>query len=280
MITVSAKTKKRVSRIAPFVIKSLIGLLFISPLIIAVFFSLQIEDELTTPPLHLFTSNPYFKNFLEVFQKVPFFTYLKNSLIVCAGAITVQIIVASLAAYGFVFFNFKFKKVFFALVVSAMSIPGEVVVITNYVTIQNLGLYNTYLGLMITIFVGSTSIFMMRQYYMTLPKDYKEAAELDGCGNLRFLLKIATPLSVPTITSLAMYLFVHVYNAFFWPVLVTGSMDKRTVQVGISFLVSGDVVRYSQILASAIVAILPTVILFIFGQDYIINGMTKGGIKG
>ena len=77
-----------------------------------------------------------------------------------------------------------------------------------------------------------------------------------------------------------MYLFVHIYNAFFWPVLVTGSMEMRTVQVGISFLVSGDVVRYSQILASAIVAILPTVILFIFGQDYIINGMTKGGIKG
>ncbi len=275
-----ARAKKRLKAGANFAVKSIIGLVFISPLILAVFFSLQYEEELTTPPLHLFTSNPYFSNYIEVFQKIPFLTYLKNSLIVCVGAITVQIIVASLAAYGFVFFKFPGKKLLFTAVVAAMSIPGEVVVITNYVTIQNLGLYNTYLGLMITSFTGGTSIFMMRQYYMTLPKDYKEAAILDGCGEFRFLFTIATPLAVPTISALALYLFVHIYNAYFWPLLVTGSMSMRTVQVGVSYLVTGDVVRYSQILASAICAILPTVVVFIFGQDYIINGMTKGGIKG
>ena len=159
-------------------------------------------------------------------------------------------------------------------------IPGEVVVITNFVTVQNLGLTNTYLGLIITSLVGGTSIFMMRQYFLTLSKDFKEAATLDGCGDIGFLFRIALPLSLPTLSSLAVYLFVSIYNAYFWPLLVTTKSTMRTVQVGVAQLVAGDVVDYSQILASAMIAIIPTVIAYIFGQDYIIKGMTAGGVKG
>ena len=238
------KTKEGLS----FAVKLLIGILFISPIVLGVLFSLQTEEELMSVPLHVIAHNPTMKNFVEVFQKVPLLSYLKNSLI--------------------------------TMVLGSMMIPGEVVVITNYVTVQNLNLTNTYLGLMITSLVGGTSIFMMRQYYMTLPRDYREAAELDGCGDINFLFRIATPLAIPTISSLAIYLFVSIYNAYFWPVLVTNKMDMRTVQVGISYLVTADVVQYSQIMASAIVAIIPTVVAYIFGQDYIIKGMTSGGVKG
>lgn len=270
------KTKEGLS----FAVKLLIGILFISPIVLGVLFSLQTEEELMSVPLHVIAHNPTMKNFVEVFQKVPLLSYLKNSLIVCAGAIVGQIVIADLAAYGFTYFNFPGKNFLFTMVLGSMMIPGEVVVITNYVTVQNLNLTNTYLGLMITSLVGGTSIFMMRQYYMTLPRDYREAAELDGCGDINFLFRIATPLAIPTISSLAIYLFVSIYNAYFWPVLVTNKMDMRTVQVGISYLVTADVVQYSQIMASAIVAIIPTVVAYIFGQDYIIKGMTSGGVKG
>ena len=231
-------------------------------------------------PLHLIAKNPTLMNFVEVFHKVPLLNYLKNSLIVCVVAIVGQIIFADMAGYAFSFFDFPGKRLLFAMVLGAMMIPGEVVVITNFLTVQALNLTNTYGGLIITSLIGGTSIFMMRQYYLTLPKDYREAAKLDGCGEMNFLFKIATPLAIPTIASLAIYLFVHVYNAYFWPVLVTTEMNMRTVQVGISFLVAGDVVEYSQIMASAVVAIVPSVIAYIFGQDYIIKGMTSGGIKG
>lgn len=270
------KTKEGLS----FAVKLLIGILFISPILLGLLFSFQTEEELMSVPLHLIAHNPTLKNFVEVFQKIPLLSYLKNSLIVCVGAITGQIIFADLAAYGFTYFDFPGKKFLFTLVLGSMMIPGEVVVITNFVTVQNLNLTNTYLGLMITSLIGGTSIFMMRQYYMTLPKDYREAAELDGCGDINFLFRIATPLAIPTISSLAIYLFVSIYNAYFWPVLVTNKMDMRTVQVGVAYLVTADVVQYSQIMASAIVAIVPTVIAYIFGQDYIIKGMTSGGVKG
>ena len=251
------KTKEGIS----FGLKVLLGILFISPLIIGFLFSIQYEDELTSSPLRLFTANPTLINYIEVFQKVPLLSYLKNSLIVCLLAITIQITVASLAAYGFSFFEFKGKKFLFGLVLASMMIPGEVVVITNFVTVQNL-------------------IFMMRQYFLTLSKDFKEAATLDGCGDIGFLFRIALPLSLPTLSSLAVYLFVSIYNAYFWPLLVTTKSTMRTVQVGVAQLVAGDVVDYSQILASAMIAIIPTVIAYIFGQDYIIKGMTAGGVKG
>ena len=263
-----------------FLIKTLIGVFFISPLIIGLCFSFQTEKMLVTYPLHLITDSPSMHNYIEVFSKVPLLHYLKNSVIVCFTAIFSQIIISCLAAYGFVYFEFPFKKQLFTLILMTMMIPGEVVVITNYVTIQDLDLIDTYAGLVLPSLISGTAIFLMRQYFMTIPKDYKDAATLDGCGDMGFLFRVAVPLSIPTITSLSVYLFVAIYNQFFWPLLVTNTNKMRTVQIGISFLVTGDIINYGHILAGAIVAIVPSVLIYIFGQDYIIKGMTAGGLKG
>ena len=276
----TARLKKRAGRISSWVIKAIIGLIFISPLIVGVLFSVQSDDVLGMYPLKLITDNPTLANYITVFQKVPLLTYLKSSFIMCAMAITSQIILSTLAAYGFVFFEFPGKKLLFTLILSTMMIPGEVVVITNFITIQNMGLTNSYLGLVLPSMISGTAVFLMRQYFMTIPRDYKEAATIDGCSDMRFLFQVALPLSIPTVASLAVYLFVQIYNQFFWPLLVTDTAQWRTVQIGISFLVTGDIVSYGRILAGATIAIIPSVVVYIFGQDYIIKGMTAGGIKG
>ena len=276
----TGKKKRQLRGGASYALKVLIGLLFISPMIIGLLFSFQSDSQLGAAPLRLITENPTIENYIEVFRKVPLLHYLKNTAVVCVVAICAQIVFSSLAAYAFVYFDFPLKKQLWTLILMTMMIPGEVVVITNYVTAQNLHLINTYAGLFITSMISGTAIFMMRQYYMQLPKDFKEAAVLDGCGDIGFLFRVATPLSIPTISALAVYLFVHIYNAYFWPLLVTNKDTMRTIQIGISFLVTGDIISYGQILAGAMVAILPSVIAYIFGQDYIIKGMTAGGIKG
>lgn len=275
-----ARIKKNAGKGASWIIKALIGIAFISPLIVGVLFSFQSDNELGMYPLKLISENPTLENYIAVFQKVPLLTYLKNSFVMCVIAITSQIILATLAAYGFVFFDFPGKNLLFTLILSTMMIPGEVVVITNFITIQNMGLTNSYLGLVLPSMISGTAVFLMRQYFMTLPRDYKEAATIDGCGDMRFLFQVALPLSVPTVASLAVYLFVQIYNQFFWPLLVTDTAEWRTVQIGISFLVTGDIVSYGRILAGATIAIIPSVLVYIFGQDYIIKGMTSGGIKG
>lgn len=276
----TGKKKRQLRGGASYALKVLIGLLFISPMIIGLLFSFQSDSQLGAAPLRLITENPTIENYIEVFRKVPLLHYLKNTAVVCVVAICAQIVFSSLAAYAFVYFDFPLKKQLWTLILMTMMVPGEVVVITNYVTAQNLHLINTYAGLFITSMISGTAIFMMRQYYMQLPKDFKEAAVLDGCGDIGFLFRVATPLSIPTISALAVYLFVHIYNAYFWPLLVTTKATMRTVQVGVAQLVAGDVVDYSQILASAMIAIIPTVVAYIFGQDYIIKGMTAGGVKG
>ena len=276
----TGKKKRQLRGGGSYALKVLIGLLFISPMIIGLLFSFQSDSQLGAAPLRLITENPTIEKYIEVFRKVPLLHYLKNTAVVCVVAICAQIVFSSLAAYAFVYFDFPLKKQLWTLILMTMMVPGEVVVITNYVTAQNLHLINTYAGLFITSMISGTAIFMMRQYYMQLPKDFKEAAVLDGCGDIGFLFRVATPLSIPTISALAVYLFVHIYNAYFWPLLVTNKDTMRTIQIGISFLVTGDIISYGQILAGAMVAILPSVIAYIFGQDYIIKGMTAGGIKG
>lgn len=282
--TICARKENRILSIGrkalPELLKTALGLVFISPLIIGVLFSFQSEQELGTYPLHLLSRAPTLQNYMEVIQSVPLFSYLKNSAVVCLISIAAQILIACLAAYAFIFFEFPMKKLLFSLVLATTMIPGEVVVITNYTTIQSLRLTNTYAGLVVTSLISGTSIFLMRQFFKTIPIDYKEAAVLDGCGEIRFLFHIILPMSKPTISSLAVYLFVQIYNQFFWPLLVTNTEKMRTIQIGISMLVTGDVVNYGHILAGAVIAIIPALLIYIFCQDYMISGMTSGGLKG
>ncbi len=273
-------TKRKLGSGLSFAIKALIGILFIAPLLIGVGFSIQTDQELMSYPLHLISHSPTLQSYLEVFQQVPLLHYLKNSFIVCFICIVAQIVLSCLAAYGFVFFEFPLKRPLFTLILMTTMIPGEVVVITNYVTVQNMGLIDTFAGLVLPSLISGTAIFLMRQYFLTLPREYKEAAVLDGCGDMRFLFRVAVPLSIPTISSLAIYLFVQIYNQYFWPMLITTQDQMRTIQLGIAFLVTADVLNYGHILAGAVVTIIPSVLIYIFGQDYIIKGMTAGGVKG
>lgn len=277
-------TKERLKRTtkeyAGLTIKVLIGLLFISPLIICLLFSFQPNDEVGSAPLHLFTSNPTLENYIYVLTTIPMGRFLFNTLAMCVVCIGSQLVLASLAAYALVFFNFRGKKLLFGLILMSMMIPGDVVVITNYITVQQLRLVDTFRGLVITGLCGGGSIFMMRQYYMTLPKELKEAATIDGCGDMRFLLEIAVPLSVPTCAALAINAFIHTYNAYFWPLLVTTNNTWRTIQVGMADLMGGELISYGHVLAGAVVCMLPSVFAFIYGQDYILKGMTTGSLKG
>ena len=161
-----------------------------------------------------------------------------------------------------------------------MMIPGDVVIITNYIQMQHWHLTDTHLGMALPYLVGGMGIFLMRQFYLTLPRELKEASELDGCSDMGFFFRIALPLSVPSLSSLAIYEFIMIYNRYFWPLLVTNSDKMRTVQIGMAMLQAGESGKVSHILAGASLCILPAVAIFIIGQRYLIKGMTAGSIKG
>lgn len=259
----------------------LLGIMFIAPILMGLLFSFLPNDMLDgLPSLSEYFEYFTFENYVWVFENIPILRYVSNSLIVCVIVIVAQVIISSLAAYAFSFFNFKGKDLLFQLILIAMMIPGQVTTIANFLLVQDMGMLNNYIGLCIPYMIGGSAIFLMRQFYMTIPKELKEASMIDGCGDMRFLFKIAVPLSTPTIAALAIHLFIDVYNLYLWPILIGRDQDMYTIQVGMSMLVHTDATQYGRVLAGAMISIFIPVVTFLIGQDYLIKGMTAGAVKG
>lgn len=255
----------------------LLGVLLCFPIVLAVLFSFQTNQEAGTVPLHLFTKNPTLENYQYILEAIPVFTYLKNTVVMLIICIPAQLILGSLAAYAFSFFEFPLKNALFTVMLMVMMIPGEVVIVTNYTTIQNLGLVNTYAGMTIVSLVSVSGIFMLRQNMLAMPKELWEAARMDGCGYMQYFYKVVLPLSKSILAAQTINSFIGIYNSYFWPLLVTNIDEMRTIQTGLASLISAN--RFGWILAAACLSMIIPVVVFIFGQDKIVEGMTAGAVK-
>lgn len=258
----------------------LIGLIIIFPLYYAVSFSLMPHSEIVSYPPKIFPSVVSLDNYIKVFSTIPILRFILNSLIVCFSIITIQILTASLAAYGFAFFDFPMKKLLFIMVLATMMIPGEATIISNYLTMSSAKLLDSYLGLILPYCASAMAIFMIRQNYMSMPKELQEAALVDGCGNIRFFFSILMPLSMPVISALSVYIFIGTWNQYMWPLLITNTEAMRTVQIGISMLQFADGLSYGTICAGCVIVLLPTILIFIFGHQKMVTGITAGSVKG
>jgi len=273
--------RRRVKAFFAFVLKVGIGLIILFPVFVMASWSLRPDAELVQYGATLFPKTWTLEYYEWAFENLNLMRYIMNSFIQFFIIFLGHVILSSLAAYAFVFFKFKGAELIFTMILVAQVIPGEVTIIANYITVQKLGLMDTFAGLTLPSLVSGMSIFMLRQYFLTIPKELKEASELDGCGDVRFLLKILLPISIPTYASLAIYDFIGVYNSWFWPLLVTNSDDMRTVQIGLAQAMGGQVYdEYGRVLAAATVAVIPTIIVFVIGQEYLIRGMVSGSVKG
>ena len=278
MSGIKHKTKERIG----VIIKVIIGVLFISPILVGFVFSFVPDDELyALPTVSTVINNLTFNNYVKVFKTLPIMYYVKTSLVMCLIVIVAQIITSSLAAYSFAFFKFRGRNLLFTIVLIAMMVPGQVVTITNFLTVRKLGLLNTYLGLTITSFAGGRSLFLFRQSYLSLPKEMKEAATVDGCSSLRYLWQFAIPLSLPSVASISITLFIGEFNAYLWPLLISRKPQMYTIQIGMAHMIGSDAIpTYGRMMAFAMLSLVIPVIVFLVGYDYLIAGMTRGAVKG
>ena len=256
------------------------ALFILFPLLYAVSVSLMPGEELFTMEMNLLPKHPDFGNYIRAWTQVPLLRFVLNSFIV-AGCITLgQIITCSLAAFAFSFLNFKGKNVLFMLVMATMMVPGEATIISNYLTVSSLGILDTYLVLILPSLTSAMGIFLFRQFYMTFPMSLYESAKLDGCGNLRFIVSILLPLTKSAIGAMSVYTFINAWNMYMWPLLVTGSQEMRTVQIGISMLDNTDAQSVTLMMAGVVSVIIPSMVIFIAGQKQLIRGMFSGAVKG
>lgn len=257
----------------------LIGIVYCVPVLMALLFSFHTNEDIGTIPLKFIPDEFTLDNFIYVFENVPIFTYLKNTLMMLIIIIPVQVLLGSLTAFTVTFYEFPLRGFIFNLFLTVMVIPGEVNIISNYMTIQSMDLMDTYLGMTIVSFVNISGMFMLRQHMLTLPKSLWEAARIDGCGELRYFVKVILPLSKSIIAAQVLNSFIHIYNAYLWPLLVTSTEDMRTVQTGIANLVRDMYWNPGGALAGAIICMVIPVTVYVIGLDQIVSGLTSGAVK-
>ncbi|AND85991.1 ABC transporter permease subunit [Clostridium tyrobutyricum] len=271
---------KNLSKTILYVINIILGLITVAPIIYTVLMSFTPPDQIFSYPPKLIPKRIYFKNYIDALNTAPIIRFIINSFIVSLGVTIGQIVTACLAAFAFSFFNFKGKKILFLAVIATMMIPGETTIMSNYLTIGSFGWVDSYKALIIPYLSAAMGIFMMRQYYLTLPVELYEAAKIDGCGSFKFFTRIVLPMSRPIVGSLGIYTFLVTWNQYMWPLLVTSKDSSRTVQIGIGMLQSVDNQSFGPIMAGIVMILLPSIVIFIIGQKQLIEGMTSGAVKG
>lgn len=250
------------------------------PLYMTVVDSLQPISKLLTFPPDFWPDAPRWSNYRVAMTDIPMPRYLLNSLIVATIITVGQVATSALAAYAFSFLRFPFRSALFFLFLSTMMVPSEVAIIPNFQTIQRLDWLDTYQALTIPFMATAFGTFLLRQHFMTLPHELKDAADIDGYGDLRFLLFVVVPLSRAAFATLAVFSFLQAWNQYLWPLLVTNDPNMRTVQIGIATLQSEEVQRTNVVLAGTIIALLPMLFLVIAFQRFLVRGLTAGAVKG
>lgn len=243
--------------------------------------SLKSNTEVMASPPTFWPKALQWANYGSAWASAPFGRYFLNTVIVSVCQVVGVLVVASLAAYAFARMEFHGKNAVFTVFLATLMIPGEVTLIPNFVIVTKwLGWYDTYQAQVVP-FLGSVfAIFLLRQFFMTIPKDLEDAAVMDGCGQLRFLWSIVVPLSRPALITVGLLNFLAAWNAFLWPLLVTRGAAMRPIQVGLSAFSTDGGTRYAELMAASTFVILPTAVIYLIAQRYFVEGITRTGLKG
>lgn len=221
------------------------------------------------------------ENYFSVFEKIPLWKYFVNSLFVALVTTFGQVIFAAFAGYAFARLNFKWRDGIFLFVLITMLVPPQVNIIPLFFLMRQLHWVNTYQALIIPGLFGGFGIFMMRQYFLGLPKDLEEAAKIDGCNIFQTFVKVAFPLALPAVITLGIFTFVSSWNSFMWPLIVTNTESMRTLPVGLAIFKGSfrELTLWGDLLACSVICTLPVIGIFLLGRKYFINDIMQGGVK-
>lgn len=269
--------KKKAKKVTFEAIKILVALVLVFPVLIAIIVSLQSIDEVYKLPYSLSIENPSVEHFIYALQSMNLTNYLKNTFIQIIICVPCQIVTALLTAYAFSYFEFPFKKMLFTVIIASMMIPRETVTITIFKMVAGWKLIDTYAGLTIVGLVSVGAVFLFRQAMLSVPKSLWEAAIMDGCGEMRYFATILVPLCKSIIVAQTLLAVIGCYNDYLWPLLVTTKDTMRTIQTGIVYLTG--VSHPGRTMAAVLIVLIIPIIMFIFGIDRIMEGVTAGAVK-
>lgn len=271
-------------RLGVTIFLSLIALVYAFPVVYMVALSFKDGAEIFANPTEILPRwaellDP--GNYSKAFAVAPLGRFLFNSLVVSASVTLLQVVTAVPCAFALARMQFWGRGVVLALVTASIMIPGEVTIVPNYLTISALGFLDRYPGLVVPFATSGFGIFMLYQYFRSIPKELEEAVIVDGGSKLRFLWQFLVPLSAPAVLAFAVYAFITTWNQYLWPLVATQSTEMRTAQVGLGmFRTENEASSWGVIMAATSVLVLPSIVIFALTQKQFVRGLTTAGIKG
>ena len=270
-----------------YILLGVLSLIILFPIYITIVNSLLPADKIAARPPTLFPTAPTFNSYSKAWTEGQISSYLFNSFVVTFLIVAGQVVTSIFAGYAFAFLNFPFKRTIFVVFLATMMVPFEVVFFTNLQTVATLGDVpvigryiglDTYGALALPFLATGFGAFLVRQAFMALPRDLRDAAELDGYGHFRFMWRVAVPLARPTIAALTLFAFFDAWNQYLWPLVV--SDHYRTVQVGLRQLSRVSLDQINVTFAGTVLAAVPLLILLLVFQKQLVRGLTAGAVKG
>ncbi len=223
---------------------------------------------------------PLMKNYADALTFGRVDVFLFNSLIYAVAITLVQLTVNMLAAYAFARMNFRGRGFLFAVVLTTMMLPSAVLLVPQFLVIRQLGLVDSFAGVVLPGFAGAFGIFLLRQFFMNIPRSLEDAARLDGCGRLGVLWHVILPLSKPVLITLGLFTFMGAWNSFIWPLVVLSDQSYYPLTVGLSLFQTESSADWPRIFAASVMGSLPLIMLFLLAQRYLVRGISLSGLKG
>jgi putative chitobiose transport system permease protein len=267
--------------IATYLLLGAIAIAMLTPLLwlVSTAFKGPTEDLFTFPP-NLIPKQFTLDNFLNVWKNHPFGRYFFNSILVATLTVTLNLLFCSLAAYPLARMDFAGRDLIFAAVVATILIPFQIVMIPLFILIRNLGLVNTYLGMIFPSIASAFGIFLLRQAFQGVPKELEEAARIDGCNELGIWWNVMIPSVRPALVTLAIFVFIGAWSDFLWPLIITNRPEMYTLPLGVSKLTGTSDTDWRVIAAGSVLSIAPILAFFVAMQKYIVPSEASSGVKG
>ncbi|MFK7801511.1 MAG: carbohydrate ABC transporter permease [Anaerolineae bacterium] len=276
-----------------------VGLLIAMPIIIAIFTSLKSVTDINANPYNIFPREWTLDNYRTAWNATPFGRYLINSAIQSGIIVICQVLFSIMAAFAFSFLKFPGRDVMFYVILGSLMVPFQLTFIPNFIFVSELPrncmeLFsesaefcaslgaNSYFGLTVPFLASAFGVFLLRQFFMALPKELYDSAQIDGASNFRFLWQIVVPLSGGAISALGIFAFLGAWSQYLWPLIITNEQSMRTVQIGIRFFLFDQErgADWGSLMAGAVIVMLPTLVIFLVAQRQLVKGIAMTGLKG
>jgi multiple sugar transport system permease protein len=242
--------------------------------------SIKMDNEVFSVPIQWFPTKPQWSNYIEIWKQIPFVTFYKNTAKLTLIVTLLQLFTSSLASYGFAKMKFPGRNALFVGYIATIAVPWQVYMVPQYIMMKKVNLVDTHMSIILLQAFTAFGVFLLRQFYMSIPEELSEAARIDGLNEYGIYFRMILPLSKPSLATLTIFTFVNTWNDFMGPFIYLNSTKLKTIQLGLRMFISQFEAQYGLIMAASVVAVVPVVILFLFTQRFFIEGIATSGLKG